>query len=94
MRVTDLKQWAYCRRIVYYQHRMPEWASRPTRWVKARRLRTWSNRLEMRRTMREYGFEGAVRKFGVWLENDNLGLAGKLDLLRRTDTEAAIVEFS
>ena len=23
LRVTDLKQWAYCRRIVYYQHRMP-----------------------------------------------------------------------
>jgi len=23
LRVTDLKQWAYCRRIVYYQQRMP-----------------------------------------------------------------------
>ena len=49
--------------------------------------------LEMRRTMREYGFEGAVRKFGVWLENEDLGLAGKLDLLLETETEAAIVEF-
>jgi len=49
--------------------------------------------LEVRRTMREYGFEGAVRKFGVWLEDEDLGLAGKLDLLLETDNEAAIVEF-
>ena len=49
--------------------------------------------LETRRTMREYGFEGAVRRFGVWLENEDLGFAGKFDLLLETDTEAAIVEF-
>ena len=49
--------------------------------------------LEMRRTLREYGLEGAVRKFGVWLENDDLGLTGKLDLLLEMATEAAIVEF-
>jgi hypothetical protein len=47
----------------------------------------------MRRTLREYGLEGAVRKFGVWLKSDDLGLTGKLDLLLEMATEAAIVEF-
>jgi CRISPR-associated exonuclease Cas4 len=49
--------------------------------------------LEMRRTLREYGLEGAVRRFGVWLNNEDLGLTGKLDLLLDTPADAAIVEF-
>jgi CRISPR-associated exonuclease Cas4 len=49
--------------------------------------------LEMRRTLREYRLESAVRRFGVWLQNQDLGLAGKLDLLLEMAAEAAIVEF-
>ena len=93
LRVTDLKQWAYCRRIVYYQHRMPG-VGKPTYKMQAgKTAQDMIERLETRRTMREYGFEGAVRRFGVWLENKELGLTGKLDLLLETATEAAIVEF-
>lgn len=93
LRVTDLKQWAYCRRIVYYQHRMPGVGKQTYKMGEGKAAQDMVEQLEMRRTMREYGFEGAVRKFGVWLENEDLGLAGKLDLLLETDTEAAIVEF-
>jgi len=32
-----------------------------------------SNNLEMRRTLREYGFEGAVPNLVFWLENEDLG---------------------
>ena len=93
LRVTDLKQWAYCRRIVYYQHRMPGVGKQTYKMGEGKAAQDMVEQLEMRRTLREYGFEGAVRKFGVWLENEDLGLAGKLDLLLETDTEAAIVEF-
>ena len=93
LRVTDLKQWAYCRRIVYYLHRMPGVGKQTYKMGEGKAAQDMVEQLEMRRTLREYGFEGAVRKFGVWLENEDLGLAGKLDLLLETDTEAAIVEF-
>jgi len=93
LRVTDLKQWAYCRRIVFYQHRMPGVGKQTYKMEEGKAAQDMVEQLEMRRTLREYGFEGAVRKFGVWLESEDLGLAGKLDLLLETETEAAIVEF-
>jgi CRISPR-associated exonuclease Cas4 len=93
LRVTDLKQWAYCHRIVYYQQRMPGVGKVTYKMGEGKAAQEMVEQLEMRRTLREYGFEGAVRKFEVWLENDGLGLAGKLDLLLEKDTEAAIVEF-
>ena len=94
LRVTDLKQWAYCRIhcILPSQNAWSRKADLQDGGV-GKAAQDMVEQLEMRRTMREYGFEGAIRKFGVWLENEDLGLAGKLDLLLETDTEAAIVEF-
>jgi CRISPR-associated exonuclease Cas4 len=93
LRVTDLKQWAYCPRIVYYQRRMPGVGKPTYKMGEGKAAQEMIERLEMRRTLREYGLEGAVRRFGVWLENRDLGLAGKLDLLLETASEGAIVEF-
>lgn len=93
LRVTDLKQWAYCPRIVYYQRRMPGVGKQTYKMGEGKAAQEMIEQLEMRRTLREYGLEGAVRRFGVWLENEDLGLAGKLDLLLEMATEAATVEF-
>lgn len=93
LRVTDLKQWAYCPRIVYYQHRMPGIGKQTYKMGEGKAAQDIIEQLEMRRTLKEYGLEGAVRRFGVWLENQDLGLAGKLDLLLEMAAEAAIVEF-
>jgi CRISPR-associated exonuclease Cas4 len=93
LRVTDLKQWAYCRRIVYYQHRMAGVGKQTYKMGEGKAAQEMIEQLEMRRTLHEYGLEGAVRRFGVWLQNLDLGLAGKLDLLLEMATEAAIVEF-
>ena len=49
--------------------------------------------LEMRRTLREYGLEGAERQFGIWLNDERTGLAGKLDLLLKMEDTAAVVDF-
>jgi CRISPR-associated exonuclease Cas4 len=93
LRVTDLKQWAYCPRIVYFQQRMPGVGKQTYKMGEGKAAQDMVEQLEMRRTLREYGLEGAVRKFGVWLKSDDLGLTGKLDLLLEMATEAAIVEF-
>jgi CRISPR-associated exonuclease Cas4 len=93
LRVTDLKQWAYCPRIVYYQHRLPGIGKQTYKMSEGKAAQEMIEQLEMRRTLREYGLEGAMRKFGVWLESEKLGLAGKMDLVLEMVDEAAPVEF-
>lgn len=93
IRVTDLKQWAYCRRIPFYERFMPG-AGRPThKMQEAIRAQELIERLEMRRTLERYGLTDACRRFGVWLSDNELGLSGKVDLLLETDAEAAVVDF-
>ena len=91
--VTDVKQWAYCPRVVYYHRIMPA-APRPTfkmkEGVAAQEL---IEGLETRRTLREYGLEAAQRRFGTWLENRELGLSGKIDLLLEAVDQIAVVDF-
>ena len=48
---------------------------------------------ELRRGLREYGWEGGDRRFGVWLAHEGLGLSGKLDLLLEREGEGAVVDF-
>ena len=91
--VTDLKQWAYCARVVYYHRVMPA-PARPTYKMKeGLAAQDLIESLETRRKLREYGLDGARRRFGLWLKNEGLGLAGKIDLLLETDDEIAVVDF-
>jgi len=89
----ELKNWAYCRRVVFYRRHMRE-ASRATfkmrEGIAAQEL---VERLEMRRTLVEYGLTGWQRRFGLWLTAPRAGLSGKLDLILEGDGEAAPVDF-
>lgn len=91
--VTDLKQWAYCPRIVYYRHVMPGVAKPTFKMEEARNAQELIERLELRRGLREYGMESATRRFNVWLSDETIGLAGKIDLVLETDRAAAVVDF-
>ena len=91
--VTDLKQWAYCPRVVYYHHVMPA-PPKPTYKMKeGLAAQEMIESLEMRRKLREYGLDTARRRFGLWLENEELGLSGKIDLLLEAPEEIAVVDF-
>ena len=91
--VTDLKQWAYCPRVVYY-HWVLGGVARPTfKMQEAKAAQDLIERLELRRGLREYGFEGARRVFEQWFSERELGLTGKLDLLLVAGTEVAPVDF-
>jgi len=89
----ELKNWAYCRRVVFYRRHMRE-ASRATfkmrEGIAAQEL---VERLEMRRTLIEYGLAGWRRRFGLWLTAPRAGIAGKLDLILQGEGEAAPVDF-
>lgn len=78
--VTDLKQWAYCPRVVYYEYCLP--TIRPTTaLMDAGKLshRDESER-EARRSLRTYGLQSGVRSFDLRLVSPTLGLSGRVDL--------------
>ena len=91
--ITDLKQWAYCPRIVYYHHVMPAPPNPTYKMKEGLAAQEMIESLEMRRKLREYGLEAARRRFGVWLEDRDLGLSGKIDLLLEAPEEIAVVDF-
>lgn len=91
--VTELKQWVYCRRIVYYHLAMPGIGQPTYKMKEALRAQELIESLEMRRTLREYGLDDVERHFGVWLADERVGLTGKIDLLLKGEKQAAVVDF-
>jgi CRISPR-associated exonuclease Cas4 len=91
--VTELRQWAYCPRVVYYHLTMPGAGRSTYKMQEGLRAQELFESLEMRRTLREYGLSNAERQFGVRLNDPVSGLSGKLDLLLRGEGTAAVVDF-
>ncbi len=63
--VNDLKQWAYCERIVYYHHVLPVTGKSTFKMREALKAQDLIESLEMRRGLQAYGLETARRRFGV-----------------------------
>ncbi len=93
IRVSDIKQYFYCPRVVYHTHYTP--VSRPTTHpmqIGAIQHEVMSL-LERRRTLARYGLDAGSRQFHISLHARSLGLSGVLDLLIETEDEAFPVEF-
>lgn len=91
--VTDLKQWAYCERIVYYHRVMPAVGKATFKMREASAAQDLVESLEMRRGLQAYGFERGLRHFNVWLSDAGLGLSGKTDLVLQAADRVAAVDF-
>ncbi len=91
--VTDLKQWAYCERIVYYHRVLPAIGKPTFKMREAVAAQDLIEAFEMRRNLSAYGLENARRKFNVWLSDESLGLSGKVDLLLEAPDRVAVVDF-
>jgi CRISPR-associated exonuclease Cas4 len=93
LRVTDLKQFYYCPRIVYYQYVLP--VDRPVTYKmeKGKAAHEEIEALESRRKLKEYGLERGRRSFDLWLKSERIGLTGRLDLLIETDDGLYPVDF-
>jgi CRISPR-associated exonuclease Cas4 len=81
VRVTDLKQWAYCPRVFYFQHCLPD--VRPVTFkmragVEAGRSEAGR---EERRSLRAYGIAQGEREFDVSVKSARLGLRGEIDMV-------------
>ena len=93
LRVSDLKQYAYCPRIVYYQHVMPVDREPTYKMTYGKETHAALEALERRRKLRAYGLDAGERMFHLWLSSPRLGLSGKLDLLIRTERGFYPVDF-
>ncbi len=91
--VTDVRQFVYCPRIVYYTRylEMPQPVTYKMDEGKMQHQR--SVELERRRSLRSYGLSEGERHFGVRLYSSRLGLSGLLDMVIETPTELIPVEF-
>ena len=97
--VTDLKQWTYCPRVVYYRYCLPE--VRPVTALMQAGIASHVDESERedRRSLRTYGLSAGERVFDLRLQSANLGLRGRLDLAialpsrDAPNAEAIVVEY-
>jgi len=92
-RVTDLKQFAYCPRISFYQHVMGFHGKQTYKMEQGKAAQDAMEALEKRRKFREYRLSEGKRHFGLSLFSRELGVSGKLDLLIETTDACYPVDF-
>ena len=92
--VTDLKQFAYCPRVVYYSYCLPLLRPVTYKMEAGQEAHLEEKGREERRSLRAYGLQEGERSFNVWLESKELGLRGRVDMVVRIgDREAIPVEY-
>lgn len=92
-RVIDLKQYAYCPRILYYHTVLP--AVRPVTFKMEAGIsaHVQAEQRERRRTLRAYSLQHGERAFNVPLYSRELALSGELDMLITTGDELIPVDY-
>ncbi len=81
LRVSDVKQYVYCPRIIYYYYVLPI-PRRVTRKMEYGHLEHLEiSQLEKRRKLKTYGLLEGNRNFQVFLKSDRFNLHGLLDMM-------------
>lgn len=99
LEITDLKQWRYCPRIVWYRYCLPDVRPVTTLMRHGQARHAEEEGREERRSLRTYGLEVGERHFDLRLRSERLGLRGRVDLAIRVpdrdggDAEAVVVEY-
>jgi len=79
--VTDLKQYTYCPRILYFTRCLSDVRPVTVKMEEGRLAGQDAEAREMRRQLRSYGFRTGDRHFGVSLYSAALGLTAQIDLV-------------
>ena len=91
-RVTDLKQYHYCPRIVYYAYCLPQVRPVTAKMDAGLEAHRQAEGRERRRSLRAYGLTRGERQFDVPLESVHLGLRGRLDMaVKVPDPEGEVI---
>lgn len=84
-RVTDLKQYSYCPRIIYYYYCLPDIRPITYKMEAGQAAQGEEETREARRSLRVYGLRRGVVHHNVYLESERLGLRGQVDVVIETD---------
>ena len=92
-RVTDLKQYSYCPRILYYHTTLPQ--VRPLTYKMTAGIQAHHEAAgrEKRRSLRTYGLKDGRRFFDVPVVNVGLMLSGEVDMVIETADELIPVDY-
>lgn len=84
LEVTDLKQYTYCPRIVYYRYCLPD--IRPVTYKMEAGIAAHGDeqQREERRSLRPYAIAAGERFFDVALHDQALGVRGRIDMVIAT----------
>lgn len=99
LEVTDLKQWRYCPRVVWYRYCLPHVRPVTGLMEQGQASHRDEEAREERRSLRSYGLTVGERAFDVGLRSEQLGLRGRLDLAiavpgrDQPGAEAVVVEY-
>ena len=91
--VTDLKQYVYCPRVLYYQTVLPQVRPITHKMEVGAAAHQAVSEQEKRRSLRTYGLEGGERFFNVPVYNAGLLLSGEIDLVIQTAVELIPVDY-
>jgi len=92
-RVTDLKQWVYCPRILYYELCLPDVRPTTYKMEAGREAGKAEEEREARRSLKLYGIETGRREFNVTVSSKKYGLRGKVDLVIWGEQEVVPVDY-
>ncbi len=93
IRVSDLKQYIYCPRIVFYNYCMPVEKKTSFKMDLGSEVHEVVEKLEERRKLKKFNIDSGERHLEVWMRSETLGLSGKLDMLILADEDAIPVDF-
>ena len=86
--VTDVKQYAYCPRIVFYHGCLPDIRPMTSKMEAGAESGQAEEIRELRRSLRPYGLRRGERYVDVGLASERWGLSGRVDLVIDTDDNA------
>lgn len=90
-RVTDLKQWVYCPRVLYYHMCLPNVRPVTYKMIVGTEAGLAEEGRESRRSLRSYGLKKGRREFEVPLQSSTLGLRGKPDMVIWLDESREVI---
>lgn len=93
-RVTDLKQYAFCARVIYYERLLPHVRPRTIMMDAGKEAHEDEAKRAARRTLAKYDVLSGQRQFDVRIESETLWLSGLIDeVVHSADGEIFPVDY-
>ena len=77
--VTDLKQYSFCQRVIFYERCLPHLRPRTHKMDAGRDAHVIERKRATRRVLTQYQVVEGERRFDVRLRSERLGLVGEID---------------